>query len=248
VADPTRRFGDRAGAYARHRPCYPEGVLDVLSRECGVAPGASLADVGSGTGILTRMLLDAGYRVSAVEPNDAMRAEAEQALASRPGFVSVPGRAEATGLPDGSVDAVVVAQAFHWFDREAARAEFDRILRPGGRVLLVWNVRRIAGSAFMEGYGEVVRRHAVDPIGLTRRDDARSIAAFFGSRRFHERVFPHVDRLDREGLVGRATSASYMPIEGDLRRPALLADLEALFAACAHDGRVAFEYDTHVYF
>jgi SAM-dependent methyltransferase len=221
--------------------------VEVLAREAGVRPGAAVADVGSGTGILTRLLLDAGYRVLAVEPDAAMRAEAERALTERPGFASVPGSAEATGLADRSLDAVVAAQAFHWFDRARARAEFDRVLRPGGPVLLVWNVRHDAASPFMEGYAAVVRRHAVDPLALTRKDDREGVAAFFGAAGYREWTFTHANDLELEGLIGRAASASYMPAAADPRRAALEADLASLFASHAREGRVAFEYRTHVY-
>jgi SAM-dependent methyltransferase len=247
VTDPTRRFSDRVEAYARHRPGYPPGVVEVLAREAGLRPGAALADVGSGTGILTEALLDAGYAVFAVEPNEAMRAAAEGRLGGRAGFVSVAGRAEATGLAARSVDAVVAAQAFHWFEPVAARAELARILRPGGAILLVWNVRRSDASALMRGYHDMIRRFAIDPVGLTRHDERATIAAFFGAGGFRELVFPHTDVLDRAALAGRASSASYLPGDGHARRAAMLAELDALFDTCAEEGFVRFEFDTHVY-
>ncbi len=130
--DPTRRFRGRAELYARHRPGYPGEVVTLLEDECGLRAGSVVADLGSGTGILAAMLLARGCRVFGVEPNADMRAEGARALAAQEGFVSVDGRAEATTLPDASVDLVTAAQAFHWFDRPRARAEFARILKPGG--------------------------------------------------------------------------------------------------------------------
>jgi len=248
VSDPPRRFSERAGNYARHRPGYPPDAVEVLSREAHLEPGGVVADVGSGTGILTQALVAAGYRVFAVEPNDAMREAAERALGGRRGFASVSGRAEATGLASRSVDAVVAAQAFHWFDPALAREEFERILRPGGVILLVWNVRRSDASPLMRGYHDIVRRFAIDPVGLTRHDDRETIAAFFGPSGFRERVFPHADELDRAALLGRASSASYLPGDGHPHRGAMLAELDSLFDACEEDGGVRFEFDTHVYF
>ncbi len=247
VTDPTRRFTDRAQAYARHRPAYPPGVLDVLSQDAGVAAGGTIADVGSGTGILTAMLLDAGYRVFAIEPNAAMRAPAEAALGRRHGFVSIDGRAEATGLDARSVDAVIAAQAFHWFDPPRARAEFERILRPGGAIVLVWNERNHDASPVMHGYQEIVRRFSIDPIGLKPHDDRGVIAAFYGPSGFKERVLSYADVLDREALLGRASSASYLPGADHPDRAAMMSELSALFDRCQERGTVRFEFETHVY-
>ena len=139
--DPTRRFTNRVANYARYRPGYPPAVLTCLRDECGLSPGSTVADVGSGTGILTELFLANGNHVYAVEPNEAMRQAAELSLAHYPGFTSVDGRAEATTLADDSVDFVTAGQAFHWFDAAASRVEFNRILRPGGYTALVWNAR-----------------------------------------------------------------------------------------------------------
>ncbi len=152
VTDSTQRFSSRADNYARYRPSYPAAVVELLRRECGLTPDAVIADVGSGTGILSELLLRNGNRVYAVEPNDAMRAYAEEKLASYPGFVSVPARAEATTLPDASVQLVTAGQAFHWFEPVATRPSGVRILRPGGWVALIWNSRQEDASAFARGY------------------------------------------------------------------------------------------------
>ena len=138
---PTERFTTRAEDYARHRPSYPPGALDLLAARCGLTAAACVADLGSGTGILTGLLLERGAEVFAVEPNDAMRTYAEAQLTGRPGFHSVPGSAEATTLPPASIDLLVAGQAFHWFNLAPARAELLRILRPGRWAALLWNER-----------------------------------------------------------------------------------------------------------
>ena len=121
--DPTRRFSNRVDDYVRYRPHYPPGVLDRLREGIALTPRTVIADVGSGTGISTELFLQNGNTVFAIEPNPEMRAAAERLLGGRPNFHSVRGTAEATTLPDGSVDCVVAAQAFHWFDPEKTRVE-----------------------------------------------------------------------------------------------------------------------------
>jgi len=141
MIDATHRFDDRAEDYARHRPGYARELVPRLAAERGLPPGAHVADMGCGTGLLARSFLDAGCRVTGVEPSDPMRTQAGLQLGVRPGFACRAGTAEASGLPDACVHAVVAGQAFHWFDVERARAEFARVLRPGGWVALIWNDR-----------------------------------------------------------------------------------------------------------
>jgi SAM-dependent methyltransferase len=143
--------------YVKYRPSYPSALFDALERDCGLAKRSVVADVGSGTGIASELLLERGYRVYGIEPNRAMRGAAERALSrwgggGRGDFVSIEGRAEATGLENESVELVFAAQAFHWFEREACRREFSRILRPQGFVALVWNDRSEDASPFLSAY------------------------------------------------------------------------------------------------
>ncbi len=247
--DPTRRFKGRAELYARHRPGYPEEAVTLLVEACGLAPGSVVADVGSGTGILAAMLLARGCRVFGVEPNAQMRAEAERALASYPGFVSVDARAEATTLPDAGVDLVTAAQAFHWFDRPRARAEFARILKPGGWVALLWNLRRKDADAFAVAYERLLVEYATD---YERVDHANVtdavIAEFFRPSRCAKRVFPNRQVFDYKALEGRLLSSSYAPAAGHPRHAPMLVALRALFERHNERGAVAFAYDTLVYF
>ncbi len=139
--NPMERFSNRVENYRRFRPSYPDAVIDLIRETAGLREGSPAADLGSGTGILTRLLLDAGWEVFAVEPNAPMRAAAEEELGAEARFHSIDAPAEATGLPAGSVQAITCAQAFHWFDREAAQAEFARILKPEGWAFIIWNER-----------------------------------------------------------------------------------------------------------
>jgi SAM-dependent methyltransferase len=247
--DPTRRFKGRAELYARHRPGYPGAVVALLEDECGLAPKSVVADLGSGTGILAGMLLARGCRVFGVEPNAEMRAEGERALASYPGFVSVNGRAEATTLPAASVDLITAAQAFHWFDRPRARAEFARILRPGGWVVLLWNLRRKDADAFAVAYERLLLEFATD---YERVDHANTtdavIAEFFTPAPFRLRVFPNRQVFDYEALEGRLLSSSYAPAAGHPNHAPMLAALRSVFERYNERGTVAFAYDTLVYF
>ena len=244
--DPRSRFSDRVADYVRTRPDYPEAVLAAL-QAAGVGPGSRVADIGSGTGIFSALLLRSGATVAAVEPNAEMRAAAEARLGREARFRSVAGSAEATGLAEGSVDLVTAAQAFHWFDREAARVEFQRILRVGGLVALVWNVRREASTPFLREYEALLRRFGTDYGKVNHRNiDPAQIRDFYGGE-VEVRSFPHAQAHDREGIRGRLLSSSYTPREGDPAREPMLEELDAIFERHAREGVVRIEYDTELY-
>src|SRR5213595_654680 len=132
MSDPTKRFSNRVENYIKYRPGYPDAVIDLLTEECRLTQQSIIADIGSGTGILSELFLKNGNSVFAIEPNAAMRRTAEDLLRKHPKFTSIDAAAEATTLDIASVDFVTAAQAFHWFDRKNARKEFARILKPEG--------------------------------------------------------------------------------------------------------------------
>jgi SAM-dependent methyltransferase len=244
--NPTGRFSDRVADYVRARPGYPGGLIEVLARRCGFTPKAVIADVGSGTGLLARVFLEHGNSVFGVEPNAEMRAAGERFLADCPGFRSVDGGAEATTLPDGSVDFVTAGQAFHWFDRARARREFARILRPGGWVVLIWNDRRLDATPFLRGYENLLVRHCPDYLKVVHRNiDAAALRLFYGSQGFEEVVLDNRQRFDWEGLKARHLSSSFVPKTG---HETGMRELRTLFDARQVDGQVEFEYDTRVQF
>lgn len=247
--NPTTRFSDRVENYVKHRPGYPKELLVFLRDEFGAGKGCQVADVGSGTGRSTEMLLAAGCEVYAVEPNADMRAAAEAACDSRPGFHSVGAPAEATTLPDASIDLVVAAQAFHWFDPAATRDEFSRILKPGGRVALIWNSRR-DDTSFMRGYESLVRAHGIDyqEINHARVANAKALAAFFSPGIVSQREFDNATTHDFDGLLGRVLSCSYMPQPGHEKYEAMLAALRRLFDNEQKSGIVTMDYVTEVYY
>lgn len=247
--NPLARFSDRVEDYARYRPSYPSSLIDFLCKNAGLKAGASVADVGSGTGILTRLLLDAGARVHAVEPNDAMRAAAETEFRGRPNFVSVKGTAEKTGLPSASVSLITCAQAFHWFEPAETRTEFARILAPGGRCAIFWNTSVAHGSAFAEGYEVIKLRFRTDS-GRVHHENIRALEefdSFFGRGGWERQNFDNFQVLDRVGLRGRLLSSSYAPKSGHPAHESMLAALDELFDQCQSNGAVRMDYKTELF-
>jgi SAM-dependent methyltransferase len=206
-----------------------------------------VADVGSGTGILSKLLLETGAEVIAVEPNAAMRAAAERDLGSSSRFRSVDGSAEATGLEASSVDLVTAAQAFHWFDPQRTRAEVTRVLRRPGHVALLWNNR--AATPFNDDYEAMLEQYAPDYANVRERDRApeAKIRAFLSPAEVRSATFPNQQVFDEAGLRGRLTSSSYAPQRGDPLHEAILARLGEIFASHARDGKVTLVYDTIVF-
>jgi SAM-dependent methyltransferase len=194
-SDPTQRFKGRVENYAKYRPSYPRDVLELLEMECGLTGTSVVADVGSGTGILSELLLANGNRVLGVEPNREMQEAAERRLRRHPLFTSVAGTAEATTLDDASVDFVAAAQAFHWFDPQRARAEFARTLKPGGWVVLIWNLRCKEATPFLAAYERLLEVYRTDrgEVEFWRRSDEMA-ETLFGPGSFKMASFDNYSR------------------------------------------------------
>ena len=246
---PTERFSNRVENYAKYRPNYPREVLTLMRDEMGLVPASVVADIGSGTGILSRIFLENGNTVYGVEPNREMREAGERLLAAYENFVSVDGKAEATTLDERSVDFVAAGQAFHWFEPEAARAEFQRILKPGGRVVLVWNERRVGGSPFLAAYEDIFKKHGTDYERVAHQYTVEHmVQPFFGASEVTLRTFDNRQVFDFEGLRGRLLSASYAPEPGHPNHRPMMDDLRRVFDEHQQGGTVAIEYDTKVYY
>ncbi|MES2696278.1 MAG: class I SAM-dependent methyltransferase [Verrucomicrobiota bacterium] len=244
---PEERFSNRVEAYVKHRPTYPVEAIETLRVECGLGAGSAVADIGAGTGIFSALLLDAGWRVAGVEPNEKMRRAAEERLGGRAGFVSVDGTAEKTGLAEASVELVTAAQAFHWFRVEEARREFARILRPGGWVALIWN-HRAADTAFQKDYEKLLVSYLPEYVKSRHRDvDEAAVEKFFGEGGCRCFTFPSEQRFDFAGLKGRLESSSYAPTPERAEYAPLMRELEAVFARYASEGRVVFGYETRLF-
>lgn len=254
----TTRFSDRVEDYVKYRPHYPEAILSYLRDRYSFGPEWVVADIGSGTGISTELFLRSGNKVFAVEPNRAMRSKAEELLAGYPGFVSVDGTAEATGLESASVDLIVAGQAFHWFDPVRTRAEFVRIARPGAAgksgalmragavVTLIWNERLIL-SGFEREYEELILQYAGDYKTINHKNITETqIGDFFHPQAYVLRSFENEQVFDVDGVKGRLLSSSYIPKDG-ARYSEMIDALKALFERYEADGRVRVGYETKVY-
>ena len=247
VKDATQRFSSRVDNYLRYRPGYPSEVLDLLKKECGLTSDSVIADIAFGTGIFTRMLVENGNRVFGVEPNAEMRRAGEQFLGSYARFTSVAGTAEATTLPDHSVDIVTAAQAAHWFDREKARREFVRILKPGGWLVLVWNDRRMDSTEFQRQYEQLLRTYGTDYEDVRQRGMTLALEGFF-TQSFQMREFEYKQTFDYAGIEGRLLSSSYVPQKDHPQYDPMMRELRRIFDDHQVDGRVSFDYDTRVYY
>jgi SAM-dependent methyltransferase len=247
---PTERFSSRVDDYVKYRPAYPREVLDLLRTHAGLQRSWEIADVGCGTGISSRLFLDNGNVVYGIEPNDDMRRAAEREFADQPRFHPVKGKAEATSLPDQSVDLVVAAQAFHWFDRKGFAAEARRILRTGtgGYVLLMWNTRLIDSDAFAAEYDALLHRLGTDYSTVAHRSpvDLAELGQLFGAP-FPRLTLPNAQTFDFDSLSGRVRSSSYTPSPGDPRYEPLYRDLRAIFDRHQVNGTVRFNYETELY-
>jgi SAM-dependent methyltransferase len=245
---PTERFSSRVETYVRFQPSCPSGVIDVLRDECGLSRESVVADIAFGTGLFTHLLLENGNRVFGVEPNPDMRRAGEEYLATFPNFNSVNGTAESTTLPDHSMDLITTAQAAHWFKRDEAVMEFQRILKPGHCVALVFNDRQVKGSAFADDYEGLVVKYGTDYSAVKRLGRIFEGDEFFAPFKCGKRVLPNHQDLDYPALEGRLLSSSYAPQRGDSAHEPMLADLRRMFDKHQRGGLVRMEYDTNIYF
>jgi ubiquinone/menaquinone biosynthesis C-methylase UbiE len=249
LSDSKQRFSSRVADYVRYRPGYPRAVLDPLREECGLTAESVVADIGSGTGLLSRLFLDNGNVVYGVEPNAEMRAAGERFLSGYAKFHSVAAPAEATTLPDASVDFVTAGQSFHWFNPEAAHREFARILKAGGWAVVIWNERRVETSALLRAYEDLLRKYSPDYAQVSARyPETLRMSEFFGPNQLRQREFPNEQIFDFEGFRGRLLSSSYSPPKEHPNHAPMLADLRRIFDAHNENGRVRIEYTTHLYY
>ena len=239
----TERFSDRVENYIKYRPGYPQAILDTLRAECGLTAQSVIADIGSGTGILSEMFLKRGNAVYGVEPNREMRQAAERLLTEYPRFTNVNGKAEATTLAPASVDFVTAGQALHWFDLDAAAVEFRRILKPGGWAAIIWNDRRDE-SPFMQAYRTLLLRHSTDYLQVDHKRVTPEVLRGSFHTNFQEKHFDNHQNFDLEGLRGRLLSSSYVPLDNQ----PMLDEMDVIFARHRVNGEVRFDYDTTLFY
>lgn len=248
MANTLERFSNRVADYVKYRPSYPKEVLDLFRAEMNLQKDSIIADIGSGTGISAKIFLENGNKVFGVEPNEAMRQAAENFLEGFPEFKSVNGTSENTTLENNSVDFVVAAQAFHWFDRKRTRAEFKRILKNEGFVALIWNERRLDSTDFLREYENFLHKFATDYREVRHENVSREIIGDFFQTDFRQATFQNSQVFDFDGLRGRLLSSSYTPTaENPLFEP-MIEELKRLFTKHQKDGKIDFIYDTNIYY
>jgi SAM-dependent methyltransferase len=244
--NPKGRFSDRVDYYVKYRPRYPAVAIEFFIEQAAIEAPQRIADVGSGTGILSEALLQRGFTVLGIEPNAAMRRAAEDHLRGYDQFISSDTSAEKTGLDSASVDAITCGQSFHWFDLPPTKAEFKRILKPGGMVGLLWNNWQNADDPLAVAYRALMTSFGIDynKTHHTRVGEA-DFNAFF--KTFERTTFPNPLHYNLDGLKGRSLSSSYVPLPGHPNYAAMMAGLEALFAEFQQDAQVTFLYEAEVY-
>lgn len=245
----TTRFSSRVDDYIRYRPHYPIEIIDLLADKCGLTPESVIADVGSGTGILTRLFLENGNPVVGVEPNREMREAGEHYLAEFARFTSLNGTSETTHLPSHAMDFVLAGQAFHWFDQAKTRQEFLRVLKDEGCVVLLWNDRRVDSTPFLRDYEALLQAFGTDYNEINHKNvqDKAVFAAFYGAPPF-EATFDNVQTFDLDALLGRLNSSSYVPGRENPKHAAMVERAQEIFAKHQKNGVIAFEYDTRVFY
>ena len=246
--DTVERFSNRVENYVKYRPTYPRKVLDLFRDEMNLQSDSTIADIGSGTGISAKLFLENGNTVFGVEPNQAMRKASEKFLQDFPNFKSVDGAAEDTNLENETVDFVVAAQAFHWFDKTKTRSEFKRILKDKGFTVLLWNERQLDSTVFLRDYERLLLEFGTDYEAVRHENINKEILQDFFQTDFEQKTFPNVQTVDFDGLKGRMLSASYMPTAENSRFAEMLENLESLFAQHCENGRIEILYDTKVFY
>lgn len=211
------KFSGKSKIYSKYRPGYSDEFIDWLYSEAGLTKDSIIADIGSGTGKLTKQFLKRGNMVYGVEPNEDMRNAGETELKAFDGFISVNGTAENTTLPKESVDAVTAAQAFHWFDREAFKKECKRIIRKSGKVILIWNMRDESSPLTAEN--KKINREFCpefkDFSGGAGKDNLKIDLSYFFGKEYITEYFNNPFEFNRESFIGRCLSSSYALKEED---------------------------------
>ncbi len=246
MKDSKKRFTERVEDYIKYRPGYPEECIDYLVSEVGLRQDSVVADVGSGTGILSSLLLPVVQTVYAVEPNLEMRIAAENQLSGNSHFLSVTGSSTDTGLPDNSVDFITAAQAFHWFPIQETLKEFKRIGKESCNMVLIWNSRK-KDTDFLEKYDKILMKYANDYQTVNHQNltDEKLSACYNG--KMTKKTFSNYQKLNWDGVKGRLLSSSYCPKEGEKNYEPLMSAMKELFDGHIENGIVTLTYDTELY-
>jgi ubiquinone/menaquinone biosynthesis C-methylase UbiE len=245
---PPERFSGRVQAYRAYRPRFPREIVPFLREHDALPVGAVVADIGAGTGMLAEIFLEAGHRVLAVEPNGEML-EACRVLAAQhyPALEVVEGSAEATGLPDASVDVIAVGRAMHWFDWPRTHREFQRILRPDGWVLVATSGHRDSGAAVSEELSGILRKWRMDSAEAdTTRNFKERLRGFLDTSAWRQITLHHAMTVDFPKLLGYAESLSAIPRPGERGSHEMLAELRVVFDKYQRDGNLVTPLSSNI--
>jgi ubiquinone/menaquinone biosynthesis C-methylase UbiE len=247
MSDSYQRFSRVVENYIHYRPRYPQALAAFLAEECGLSSNHIIADIGSGTGLLTEVFLKNGNLVYGIEPNSEMRQAAEVQLKDYANFRSMDATAEETKLADKSIHFITAGQAFHWFKHDLARIEFERILVPAGWVVLVWNLPRYNSSPFDIAFNEIWQKYIEFRTASAESDKVPDeITNFFAPKAIKIKSLDNYQICDFDALKGRVLSSSYSPDENNERYAPLIAELESLFERFQENGKVRLSYDTRI--
>lgn len=244
--DSAKRFSNRVKNYIAARPDYPKAIIQLLKEQCNLNANSIVADIGSGTGLFTKLLLEEHVTVYGVEPNAEMRQAAEVYLAQYPGFKSIDGRADQTNLPNHSVDLITAAQAYHWFNNKQTHDEFIRILKPQGSIFLVWNLRQ-NDTSFMQDYEQLLIDYGTDYLQVSA-EKTNEQPIEFGHHSLKTTSFANTQDLNWNQLKSRLLSCSYIPTEHEPNYSAMMKQLQHIYDKHQKDGIVRFNYITKCYY
>lgn len=245
---PKERFTNRVENYVKYRPNYPQDIVNVLKNSYSLTKDSVIADIGSGTGIFTKLLLQNDFTVFGIEPNSEMRRYAENDLVQYKKYKSIKGSAEHTTLNNDIVDAITVAQAFHWFNVDSAILEFQRILKTNGIIALVWNEREVDIDQFHKKYEQALITYCTDYKVINHANFTREkINLIFNEKIITQHHFKNQQELDLKSLIGRLESSSYCPDKSDKNYSSLMEIVEILFRKYNNNGRIIINYNCIMY-
>lgn len=247
MLNPRDRFTDRVTDYKKYRPGYPVELVSFLEAKCLLTNNSVITDIGSGTGIFSRILLEKGFAVIAVEPNDAMRKQAENDLRQFENFKSINEGAEELPFENESIDLITVAQAFHWFDREKCRHEFRRVLKPEGHAALIWN-ERLNNTPFLIDFELLLKDFLKEYKFVDHKNVSIDVINdFFSPNKVEIVKYPINQAFGLQDYIGRVLSSSYAPKYGTPEGKVFIEELTGLFNKHNRDGIIEFKYDSTLY-
>ena len=248
MSNSTKRFSERVENYLKYRPDYPSFLIKVLENELNFKKDFILADIGSGTGILSKLFLDYGNQVFCVEPNNEMRSAADNILSEYANYQSINGTAEETTLETDSIDLIVAGQSYHWFNNSKAKKEFKRILKPNLSTVLIWNSRKKDNNEFSSEYESLINNFSIDykQVGHYNIND-HDLNSFFNKEGYKKVVLENHQILDYDGLKGRLFSSSYMPNQNEKIAKTIMVKLKEIYNHHQKDGTISIDYNTEIF-